>query len=142
MACEMQLTGLDEFLFKPGRRERMEVRRVMKPALGPDGNPIPGRVELGEPLPSEEQFTFGAVLLNLLMTMKTPETLGKVLLVGKLVDRVSEAMATGGAYPANDTALALMRQAVQDNGMGYRPYVLAQLLEKVGTGEADLRDDV
>jgi hypothetical protein len=128
------LEGLNDYLFKPGRRERMAPRREVRPVLDAQGQPT-GQMEEGKELPVEEQFLFGQVLVNLLMTTKQPDSMGKVRALGRVVDRLEEAMQAGEPYQAGEIALGLMREAIRTNGMGYRPYILAQLLDQIGTGE-------
>ncbi len=131
----MMIGGLHEYLFKPGRRERMEPRREMKPVLDERGQAT-GRVEEGEVLPREEQLVLGQVLIDLLMTAKTEGMAPtRIRLLGKLVDRLEEKTAAGEAYEAGEVALGIMREAVKQNGMSYRPYLLAQVLDSIGTGE-------
>ena len=131
----MVIEGLNEQLFKPGRRERMEPLRRMTPVLDERGQPT-GRVEEGEVLPREEQLVLGQVLINLLMTTKTEGmSPGKIRLLGKLVDRLEEKTAAGEPYDAGEMALGWLREAAKQNGMNYRPYLLAQVLDIIGTGE-------
>ena len=131
----MVLEGLNEHLFKPGRKERMAPRREVRPVLDAQGRPT-GEVAEGDELPREEQFTLGQVLINLLMTAKQPDSMGKIRALGKVVDRLEAAVEANEPYEAGEIALGLMREAIRHNGMGYRPYLLAQLLDVVGTGEA------
>ena len=134
------IDGLHEYLFKPGRRERLEPRREARPARDEQGRPT-GRVEEGPELPREEQLILGQVLINLLMTAKTEGmSPGKIRLLGKVVDRLDEHTESGEPYEAGEVALGLLREAVRNNGLGYRAYLLAQVLDKIGTGETAAED--
>ncbi len=133
------LEGLNDYLFRPGRKQRLAPRREVRPVLSELGQPT-GDVEEGEQLPREEQFVLGQVLINLLMTTKQPDTMGKLRALGKVIDRLEHALEANEPYEAGEIALGLMREAIRHNGMGYRPYLLAQLLDKTGTGEGDLTD--
>jgi len=136
----MVIEGLNEYLFKPGRKERMEPRREVRwrPEVAPGtGLPPAPAMEEGPELPREEQFLLGQVLINLLLTAKTEGmTPGRIRLLGKLVDRLEEKTESGEAYEAGEVALGLMRDAARHNGMGYRGYVLAQVWDVIGSGEA------
>ena len=129
------MTGLNEYLYKPGRKERLEPQRAITAVRDAQGN-ITGQ-EPGEALPREQQAVLGQVLINLLSTMKTEGlTPGKLRLIGKLIDRLEEAVDGDGSYEAGEMALGLLREAARSNGMGYRPYLLAQVWEAIGTGES------
>jgi len=134
--ASITITGLKDYLLDRARREPLKPRREVKPVLDAQGRPT-GAVIEGKEFPAEDQPILGQVLCNLLAMINTAGmTAGRIRLVAGVMRKIEEAMEAGNDYIAGETALGILRKAVEDNGPGYRLPILDQIIDRIGTGEA------
>jgi len=91
-----------------------------------------------------EDLTLGVALANLLLGMSPSKgDPKKVLRCGRVQDKLAKAIdSESGEYVVGEIALGVLRAAAGENGPGYKDFLMAQVLLKIGTGEDESAEDI
>jgi len=90
--------------------------------------------EDGNPLPDNQQLTYGKIMGEALGRMKA-ESGVEALLAYSLGSAILEATAGEGKFTLGAEKVAILRKALEQNPTGYIPAVLGPVWLKIGTDE-------